>query len=146
MLFGSLPEISRRVETDHFGSFVFQLGFIVGDVILALQRVEDAHERFLASPLSEVANRLEQEVVVSSVFGTNTIEGGTLTEDETANALVSDPDQIQAIEQRRVLNIKAAYDLSQTVAKSPGWGLTMQFIIDLHNQNYTKRRKNEFTS
>jgi Fic family protein len=131
-LSSSLPEISRRVETDRFGPFVFQLGFIVGDVTLALQRVEDAHERFVVSPLSQVANRLEQEVVVSSVFGTNTIEGGTLTEDETASALVSDPGQVQAIEQRRVLNIKAAYDLSQAVAKLPGWSLTTQFITDLH--------------
>lgn len=132
ILFGSLPEISRRVETDRFGPFVFQLGFTVGDVTLAFQRVEDAHERFVASPLSQVANRLEQEVVVSSVFGTNTIEGGTLTEDETASALTIDPGQVQAIEQRRVLNIKAAYDLSQAVAKSSGWQLTTQFIVDLH--------------
>jgi Fic family protein len=39
---------------------------------------------------------------------------------------------VQAIEQRRVLNIKAAYDLSQAVAKLPGWSLTTQLIIDLH--------------
>ncbi len=132
MLSGSLPEISRRVETARFGPFVFQLGFKASELALALQRVEDAHERFVAPPLSQVANRLEQEVVVSSVFGTNTIEGGTLTEDETASALAIDPGQVQAIEQRRVINIKAAYDLSQAVAKSPGWSLTTQFIIDLH--------------
>lgn len=48
MLPKSFSEISRRVETDRFGPFVFQLGFVatgVADVTLALQRVEDAHER-----------------------------------------------------------------------------------------------------
>lgn len=135
MLPRSLSEISRRVETDRFGPFVFQPGFVttgVADVTLALRRVEDAHERFVASPLSQVANRLEKEVVVSSVFGTNTIEGGTLSEDETASALALDPGQVQEVEQRRALNIKAAYDLSQAVAKSPGWSLSTQFIVDLH--------------
>jgi Fic family protein len=79
-----------------------------------------------------VANRLQQEVLVSSVFGTNTIEGGTLSEEETASALTLDPRQVQAVEQQRALNIKAAYDLSQTAAKTPGWSLTTQFITDLH--------------
>jgi len=79
-----------------------------------------------------VANRLEREVVVSSVFGTNTIEGGTLSEDETANALALDPSQVQAVEQRRALNIKAAYDLSQQAAAKAGWSLDIGFILDLH--------------
>jgi Fic family protein len=83
-------------------------------------------------PLSQVANRLEQEVLVSSVFGTNTIEGGTLSEEETASALTLDPRQVQAVEQQRALNIKAAYDLSQAAAKTPGWSLTTEFIVDLH--------------
>lgn len=125
-------EISRRIETDRFGPFVFQLGLAAADVDLALHRVEDAHQRFVASPLAQVATRLEKEVVVSSVFGTNTIEGGTLTEDETAGALALDPGQVQEVEQRRALNIKTAYDLSQAAAKSPAWSLTAEFIVDLH--------------
>lgn len=132
MLPKNLSELSRRIETDRFGSFVFQAGFAAADVEVAFQRVEDAHERFVASPLAQVANQLEKEVVVSSVFGTNTIEGGTLTEDETASALALDPRRVQEVEQRRALNIKAAYDVSQAAAKSPGWSLTTPFIVDLH--------------
>lgn len=128
----SLPDVTRRVETDRFGPFVFQVGVVSADVELAFLRVEDAHERFVASPLSQVANRLEQEVVVSSVFGTNAIEGGTLTEDETALALDLPPDQVQEVEQRRAVNLKAAYDLSQRAAAAPGWGLSVEFIIELH--------------
>lgn len=132
MLPKSLSELYRRVETDRFGPFTFQPGFVAADVRLALQRVEDAHERFVVSPLSQVANRLEKEVVVSSVFGTNTIEGGALSEAETARALALDPGQVQEVEQQRALNIKAAYDLSRAVAGTPGWSLTTSFIIDLH--------------
>lgn len=128
----NFADISLRVDTDRFGPFVFRTGLTAADLTLALQRVEDAHERFVASPLSQVANRLEREVVVSSVFGTNTIEGGTLTEDETASALALDPRQVQEVEQRRALNIKAAYDLSQAAARTPGWSLTTQFIVDVH--------------
>lgn len=127
-----LPEILRRVETDRFGPFVFQVGIGADDLRIPLQRVEDAHERFVASPLSQVANQLEREVVVSSVFGTNTIEGGTLTEEETASALALDPAKIQEVEQRRAANIKAAYDLSRQAAATPGWSLNTGFILDLH--------------
>lgn len=132
MALKNFPEVTRRIETDRFGPFVFQIGCAASDIELALQRAEDAHERFAASPLSQVANRLDKEVVVSSVFGTNTIEGGTLSEAETASALALDPGQVQEVEQRRALNIKAAYDLSQAVAGTPGWFLTKQFIVDLH--------------
>lgn len=128
----NLPEITRRIETDRFGPFTFQMGVASAEVEAALLRVEDAHARFVASPLAQVANRLEKEVVASSVFGTNTIEGGTLTEDETASALTLDPGQVQKVEQRRALNIKAAYDLSQTAAGTPDWSLTTAFIIELH--------------
>jgi len=129
----NFPKITRKVETDRFGPFLFQMGIAAAaEFHAALLRVEDAHARFVASPLAQVANRLEKEVVVSSVFGTNTIEGGTLTEDETAHALSLDPDQAREIEQRRVLNIKAAYDLAQQAAGTPGWSLTADFIVELH--------------
>jgi Fic family protein len=124
--------LTQRVETDRFGPFVFQVGIEPTQIELLCLRVEDAHERFIASPLAQVANQLEQEVVVSSVFGTNTIEGGTLTEDETARALALDPAQVQEVEQRRAINIKAAYDLSQKAAGTPGWSLNRDFILALH--------------
>jgi Fic family protein len=131
-LIQDLGRFARRVDTDRFGPFVFEIGIEPTQIELAFQRVEDAHERFIASPLSQVANRLEREVVVGSVFGTNTIEGGTLSEDETATALALDPGQVKEIEQRRAINIKAAYDLSQRVAGTSGWALNREFILELH--------------
>lgn len=124
--------ISRRLETDRFGPFILQIGIAAAEIAVQRQRVEDAHERFIASPLAQVANQLEKEVVVSSIFGTNTIEGGLLTEDETAQALALDPSQAREVEQQRALNIKAAYDLAQQAATTQGWALTTEFIFSLH--------------
>jgi len=132
MIPSSLPDMTHRVETDRFGPFVFQLGLDPVGLIMPLQRVDDAHARFVASPLAQVANQLEREVIVSSVFGTNTIEGGTLTEDETASALMLDPDRVREVEQRRALNIKAAYAFAQQAASQPGWRLDEAFIVRLH--------------
>jgi hypothetical protein len=69
-------DIKERVETSWFGPFVFQIGVDHREAAMLLQRIADAQARFLSSPLSQVANRLEQEVLVSSIFSTNTIEGG----------------------------------------------------------------------
>jgi len=121
-----------RVETQRSGCFVFQAGVDLAALTLAMHRVVDAHERFIASPLSQVANRLEHEVVVSSIFGTNTIEGGTLSEEETETALQLNPAQVQEAEQRRALNIKAAYDIARQAANAPGWRLNLDFICEIH--------------
>ncbi len=127
-----LPEWEMRVETRRFGPFTFRLG-IDGAVLSALyQRVLDAHERFNQSPLSQVARQLEREVVVSSIFGTNSIEGGTLTEEETQLTLELDPGLVAGEEPRRAVNLKAAYDLAQQAAMQPGWRLDAPFIRAVH--------------
>ena len=127
-----LSEVEMRIETRRFGPFTFRLG--VDGVALALlyQRVLDAHERFKASPLSQVARQLEREVVVSSIFGTNSIEGGTLTEEETQQVLELDPAQVQEEEQFRAVNLKAAYAVAQRAATTPGWQLDVPFIRTAH--------------
>jgi len=128
----ALENHEMRVETDRFGPFTFQVGIDAEEIAVPLQRVEDAHALFATTPLSQVASRLEKEVVVSSLFSTNTIEGGKLTEDETAAALDVDPLLVKEVEQRRVVNIKAAYDLAQSMAATPDWSLNIDFILDLH--------------
>ncbi len=125
-------DIKKHVETSRFGPFTFQVGVDHREVEMLLQRVADAQVRFLSSPLSQVANRLEQEVLVSSIFSTNTIEGGTLTEEETKDALDLDPAQVQAEEQRRAVNIKTAYDIAQKSAQDPNWRLSVDFIKQIH--------------
>jgi hypothetical protein len=105
-----------RVETTRSGPFTFQLGVASQEVETLLLRVGDAHDRFRGSPLSQVADRLEKEVVVSSIFGTNNIEGGSLSEHEPQLALEFDPAKVRDIEQRRAVNLKTAYDLYREAA------------------------------
>ena len=127
-----LPNCQLRVETDRFGPFTFQVGVDLEDLVVPLQRVEDAHELFIKTPLNQVARQLEKDVVASSVFGTNTIEGGTLSEEETARVLQLDPAEVKETEQRRAVNIKAAYDHAQEAARTPGWRLDLDFIRSIH--------------
>jgi Fic family protein len=129
---GIFREYPLRVDTARFGPFSFQVGVDAGVIQTLLLRVGDAHARFMGSPLAQVANQLEREVLVSGIFGTNTIEGGQLSEEETKAALDLDPEKVQAVQQRRVLNIRAAYELAQHQASAPGWLLTEDFIREVH--------------
>ena len=125
-------DVETRVETRRFGPFTFRLGVDGTTLALPYQRVLDAYERFNASPLSQVARQLEREVVASSIFGTNSIEGGTLTEEETQRVLELDPAQIQEEEQLRAVNLKTAYDVAQQAVTTPGWQLDVSFIQTVH--------------
>jgi len=99
-----------RVETFRSGIFVFQSGVDIAALQPFIDRVEDALHRFSSVPiLPDVAASLEKEVLVSSVFGTNTIEGGTLTEAETADVLDT-PEEATEEKNIRVVNIKRAYE------------------------------------
>lgn len=121
-----------RVGTDRFGPFTFQVGVDLPALELPLVRVQDAHRRFIGSPLAQVANRLEPEVLVESVHGTNTIEGGDLTPEETGAVLALPPQQVTAERQLRVRNIKAAYDLAHATAADPHWRLDVDFLRTVH--------------
>ena len=128
----SLPDYSLKVSTDRFGPYLFQIGCDASQLETFFLRVNDAQQRFSSSPFSQVAHLLEKEVLVSSIFGTNTIEGGTLTKEETERALELNPAETQEYEQRRVLNIKAAYDLSRESAGSDEWSLDLEFFHSIH--------------
>jgi len=129
---GVSVNFKRRIETARFGLFIFQVGVDERETAMPLQRVADAQERFLSAPLLQVESLLEQEVLVSSIFSTNSIEGGTLTEAETKDALTLDPAKVQAVEQRRAVNIKTAYYIARKSAQDPDWRLSVDFIMQLH--------------
>lgn len=128
----SLPDARLKVDTARFGPFTFEVGIDTSAIALPFQRVEDAHRRFIDSPLSQVASQLEREVIAGSVFGTNTIEGGTLSEEETARVLELDPAIVQQEEQLRAVNIREAYRLAQQAAANPDWRLSLEFIHSVH--------------
>lgn len=127
-----LPHL--RLETDRFGPFRFAVGVDLADAMVEITRVEDARRMFNASPLAQVASQLQREVLVQSVFGTNTIEGADLTEEETDRSLDLDPAQVQAEQDIRVRNIKAAYDLAVHNAETPGWELSAGYLCQVHTE------------
>jgi len=124
--------VEMRIETDCFGPFVFRVGVDIASLDSLLVRIDDAQKRFKTSPLSQVANRFEKEVLVSSIFSTNSIEGGTLSVEETEQALGLSLTQVQDIEQHRAINLKNAYELAQQAAVQSGWQLNMDFIRQIH--------------
>jgi len=126
----------KRIDTLRSGVFKLQLGLEQEDVALLYQRVEDAQKRFKESPLSHVASSLEKEVVVSSVFGTNTIEGGTLTEEETEQALSLSPEEIQNTEQKRAYNLKQAYDFIKQISVEDEWQPSVEDVCEIHRLVY----------
>lgn len=134
-IFDAIPDpgaLTRRVETSRFGPFTFRLGLDWPALIMPQVRVQDAHRRFTASPLAQVANRLEPEVLVESVHGTDTIEGGDLSPDETRDVLALPPEELTAERQRRVRNIRDAHTLATTTAADPAWRLDGDFMRAAH--------------
>jgi fido (protein-threonine AMPylation protein) len=127
-----MQSLALRVETNRFGPFLFQLGVDESPLATERLRVEDAWTRFASSPLAQVANQLQREVLVQSVFGTNTIEGAHLTEEETGRSLDLDPARVQAEQDIRVRNIKAAYDFAVKAAEDPAWRLSVDFVNAVH--------------
>ncbi len=120
-----LPEIAARLDsrvgTRRAGPFRFQLGLDAQVLELTHQRVLDAQGRFQSAPLAQVAERLAPEVMASGIFGTNSIEGGTLTEEETRRLLDLPADSGVAEEERHALNLKEAYQLAMTASAAPVW-------------------------
>ena len=101
------------VETHRSGIFHFQVGLDRSVITPLIERVEDNHAMFASVPLlPQIAMDLEREVLVSSVFGTNTIEGGTMSEMEISEIFSHDPqvEEITTEKERRVVNLKRAYE------------------------------------
>lgn len=125
-----LPLIS--VDTHRSGKFVFQVGVDFELIKHLALRVEDAQKRFASVPkLPTIVSQIHEEVIVSSIHGTNTIEGGTLTEKETEKVLQG-TEETKEEKQRRVLNLKNAYDL------------VTDFAEDMYEQGFSEIKIKEF--
>lgn len=134
-----------RVETHRSGIFKFQVGINTAALQPLLDRIEDAHRRLSSMPiLPDVAAKLEREILVDSVYGTNTIESGGLTEEETAAVLDAPPEKAKEESALRVVNIRKAYDIAEEYGKYwrtkiksehyPHLILEEEMFVDLHKQ------------
>ena len=109
-------EYKKRIETFRSGIFTFQIGIDFERIHPLMQRVRDASLRFDSVPMvNEIAMRLEKEVVVSSIYGTNTIEGGIQTEEEIEVIISSEVSNNE--EAKRILNLKNAYNEAEKAAR-----------------------------
>ncbi len=133
------------VETSRSGNFHFLVGLDMSAITPLIERVADAHVVFASVPqLPQIAMEIEREVLVSSVFGTNTIEGGTMSETEIGEIFRKDPqvEEITAERERRVVNLKRAYEHVDLLARNREDGvedpngipflLSEELIIELH--------------
>ena len=106
-----IDDTTLRVMTYKSGSFIFQLGFELSQVQALLDRVNDSQNRFNKTPsLPLIIDQVQDKVLASSIYSTNTIEGGQFTEQETADILKQDPKTIQKSEERRLTNLKESIE------------------------------------
>ncbi len=104
--------------THRSGKFVFQQGIDMEKLQPTLDRVLDAHERFTDIPtIPDVVSKLVDIVLVSSIHGTDTIEGGTLSEDETKRILGSDLEKAKEQREQGVVNLKKAYEFVDSLSE-----------------------------
>ena len=133
-----MDETTLRVMTYKSGSFTFQLGLDLNQIQAMLDRVNDSQKRFNKTPsLPLIIDQIQDKVLASSIYSTNTIEGGQFTEQETAHILKQDPKTIQKSEERRLTNLKESIDWvkqssSKSLAPINGKPFELSTIFKLH--------------
>lgn len=143
-----------KVETHRSGPFIFQIGLDLNKLSVPLQRADEAYTRFASTPMMrDIVNELEQATLVTSVHSTNTIEGGELDSNETESAINLSPEEVKTEAERRVTNLRDAYNTAKSFAEyffktqlnaeqqdqAASQGnlripITEQLILDLHSQ------------
>lgn len=133
-----VDDTTLRVMTYKSGSFTFQLGFELNNVQAMLDRVNDSQNRFNKTPsLSLIIDQVQEKVLASSIYSTNTIEGGQFTEKETADILKLDPNTIQKSEERRLTNLKESIEWikrfsSKQLSPTRGKAFELSTMFQLH--------------
>ncbi len=133
-----IDDTTLRVMTYKSGSFTFQLGFDLHQVQAMLDRVNDSQNRFNKMPsLPQIIDQVQDKVLASSIYSTNTIEGGKFTEQETADILKQDPKTIQKSEERRLTNLKESIEWvkkfsSKQLTPTSGQPFELSTMFQLH--------------
>lgn len=108
-----------RVDTYKSGRFTFGLSVDIKALTPLLDRINDAQKRLNSIPtLPSVVDALREQVLASSVYSTNTIEGGEYSELETAQLLKQDPKTLQSLNEKRLLNLKLAWQWVKQTAST----------------------------
>lgn len=133
-----LNDSTLRVMTYKSGAFNFSLAVNAERLQATIDRVNDAQARFNKMPgLPQIIDQMQDKVLASSIYSTNSIEGGEFTEAETEQILKTDPEHIQKSEEIRLTNLKQAINYvkqysATEFAPNQGQQLFMQQILTLH--------------
>jgi len=107
------------IETHLSGHFSFETGFDLVSLEPLRAQVEEAYAYFRSILLmNDMASNLENLVQVTAVYGSNTIEGGLLSEEETEEILLLPPEKIKDENQRSIINLKKAYEFASAHANT----------------------------
>ena len=125
------------IETYRSGYFTFQVGADLAKLQPQLDKINYGHRLFTSLPiLPDIAAKLEKEVLIASLHGTDTIEGGTLTEDEILQVIESAPEITQDEHKRRITNLTQAYRFAESQAMleehKDFFTVSQMFILTLH--------------
>jgi Fic family protein len=131
--------MSLKVETNRSGRFVFQGGIELEHIQPLIDKVNYGYRLFSSLPiLPDIAIQLEKESLLSSIHGTDTIEGGTLSEDEILLVIESTQETTQEEHERRISNLAQAYQFAESEAEKSSeanqqaFMLSELFILSLH--------------
>jgi Fic family protein len=141
-----MPELSKtwlddttlRVMTYKSGSFTLSLSLDPAHLQAMIDRVNDAQKRFNKMPmLPQIIDQMQEKVLASSVYSTNTIEGGEFTEAETEQILKIDPQLIQKSAEKRLTNLKQAMEWVKARSKTQltphqGQEISLSDVLTLH--------------
>ncbi len=128
-----------KIETHRSGRFVFQAGIELERIQPLIDKVNYGYRLFSSLPiLPDIAIQLEKESLLSSIHGTDTIEGGTLSEDEILLVIESTQETTQEEHERRIGNLAQAYQFAESEAKQSldadqqAFMVSELFILSLH--------------
>lgn len=134
-----IDEYTLRVMTYKSGVFTFGLKLDITASQAMIDRINDAQTRFNKMPmLPQIIDKIQEKVLVSSIYSTNTIEGGEFSQEETEQILKTSPQLIQKSEEKRLTNLKQAinwvkqHSLPQLMPNG-GQIITLQDILHLHD-------------
>ena len=126
--------MSLKIETNRSGNFTFQVGIELERVQSLIDKVDYGYRLFSSLPiLPDIAVQLEKESLLSSIHGTDTIEGGTLSEDEILHIIESTQEKNQEEHQeeheRRIANLAQAYQFAENEAQTFLGGSKQIFVV-----------------
>lgn len=125
----------RKVMTYKSGKFPFSGNFGNESIYRSVIEADVYYQTIVDLPiLPQLASRLDEELIIRSIFGTAAIEGNPLKEEEVAELLAS-PDSAETTKkaEKEILNLRRAYGFASRVSSSEsGFELTEDVIKRAH--------------